>query len=158
MMKSQIKNAIVSESFDIANGWIGATSDGAHNYIDVFENAYPNKMSVIKATVTPALDDNRNGKCLRLYVCIRFAERFPTPTWLDDYFVCTSGESISGFHIEQRGLRANATKSGNAIHAILEDEDWTKWTEADLKRNLKVLRECCRKLCQWTEAYVNSLS
>ena len=157
MIKSQIKNAIVSEPFDIANDWTVATSKGAHNYIDVFENAYPNKMSVIKATVTLALDDNRKGKCLRLYVCIKFAEEFSTPKWLDDYFACTAGENIQKFHIEQRGLQANATKSGNAIHAILEDKDWTTWNEADLKINLKVLRECCRKLCQWTDAYINSL-
>lgn len=157
MKKTQIRNAITSAPFVIDNGWNISTSNGAHNYIDVFEKVYSDKTSMKKATITLALDSNQEGNVIRLYICIKFASCFPSKDWQEIYFSCKSGERITGFRIAQRRLQANATKSGNAIHAILEDEDWTTWTEADLKRNLKVLRECCRRLCQWTDAYVNSL-
>ena len=153
----QIRQAITM-GFEI-DGWQQSDSNGAHNYLDVFEKAYNDKPSIEKVTVTVAEDDNQDGRSIRFYVCMKFATAFPSPNWMSEFWVARpQPDGIPGpqqVRVEQRELQRNAKKSGNAVHAILEDSDWEQLTSQTL--NVETLRNCCKGLCKWADAYVATL-
>jgi len=159
--KQQIRQAITN-GFAIGNGWTQSTSNGGHNYLDVFEKTYPDKLSIEKVTVTVAEDNNQNGRSIRLYVCIKFAEEFPAENWINDFWASRpQPDGIPGSQqviVEQRTLRRNASRSGNAVHVTLQNSDWMQWTMQNLNAaNVQVLRDCCQGLCDWADAYVATL-
>ena len=67
-------------------------------------------------------------------------------------------EIPASFRVEERTLQGNDERSGNAIHAILKHSKWEKRTKQDLHNNLEILLKCCQGLCNWTDAYVKTLS
>lgn len=156
MPLDDFRNAILAS-------WKPSQTAEAHNYIDILEKKYCHDGSVgsvKRATVTLALDNNvhgnEQGRTIRFYVYLWFVEQFPAGDWRNDFMNFTDVNGIPGFDIEQRTLQGNAVASGNAIHAILRDQNWQEWTEKDLKDNLQKLRVCCATLASWTDAYVAS--
>ena len=162
--KLEIKQAITN-NFSI-DGWQHGTT-GAHNYIDVFKKTYyRQRQPSINVTVTVAEDDNNDGRSIRLYVCIRFAQQFEWANaqefqnWLFEGFE-NAHQDPDGiperFNREWRDLPGNARQSGLVIHEILQDSDWEQWTAETLNDNVAILRDCCTGLCAWADAYVATL-
>ena len=162
--KQEIKQAI-TDGFSIKGWQYGTDPAKTHKYIDVFQKTYSRKPS-IKVTVTVTEDDNNVGKSIRLYVCIKFAQKFKWKNaqefqkWLFEGF--NNAHPVPDGIPEQfirdwRDLPNNARQSGLVIHEILKESDWMQWTTNTLNDNVSILRDCCKGLCKWADAYVATL-
>ena len=162
--KQEIKQAI-TDGFSIEGWEYGTAPAETHKYIDVFKKKYSREPS-ITVTITVTEDDNNDGKPIRLYVCIKFNQEFNWKNaqefqkWLFKGF--NNAHPVQDgipeqFNREWRNLPKNARKSGLVIHEILKESDWMQWTTKTLNDNVSILRDCCKGLCKWADAYVATL-
>ncbi len=137
---------------DSGNGWKPSGSKFARTpaCISVFTRSYPQSGTVERAVIVLTLDANGDIRC---YPHLQFRKK-RTDDWQGDFFKLAS--KLSGMKVE-RVEHTEDTESGIAVNAILKDQSWRNWTLPFPTDAIETLRECCRKLREWTDAYVASL-